>query len=112
MSKLIILYFFKILKEALIEIVKISQTMPISDIPIHLQKMRKEIEEAENKKKKLEEEIQILENEKLAKEEQVRSALRKANTLLFHLNNFIETKVKLAKFGIVIEEDLINLLNV
>jgi hypothetical protein len=98
--------FPEILKEALIEIVKISQTMPISDIPIHLQKMREEIEETENKKKKIEEEIQILEKEKLAKEEQVRSALREKNTLLFHLNNYIETKVKLAKFGIVIEEDI------
>jgi hypothetical protein len=96
--------FPEILKEALIEIVKISQTMPISDIPIHLQKMREEIEETENKKKKLEEEIQILEKEKLAKEEQVRSALREKNTTLFHLNNYINTKVKLAKFGIIVED--------
>jgi hypothetical protein len=50
--------FPEFLKEALIEIVKISQTMPISDIPFHLQKMREEIEETENKKK-LEEEIII-----------------------------------------------------
>jgi hypothetical protein len=98
--------FPEILKEALIEIVKISQTIPISDFPIHLQKRREEIEETENKIKKIEEEIQILENEKLAREEKVRSAFRGKNTILFHLNNFIETKVKLAKFGIVIEEDI------
>jgi hypothetical protein len=96
--------FPEFLKEALIEIVKISQTMPISDIPFHLQKMREEIEETENKKKKLEEEIQILEQEKLAKEEKVRFSMREANTTLFHLNNFIETKIKLAKFGIVVED--------
>jgi len=30
--------------------------------------------------------------------------LREANTTLFHLNNYIEIKVKLARFGIVVED--------
>ena len=60
-----------------------------------------EIKKLENKKKQSREDLQNLEKEKLAKEEQVRSALRKANTTLFHLNNFIETKIKLARLGIV-----------
>jgi hypothetical protein len=94
----------EILREALIEFSRISNEIPFSEIPNSLEKDRKEIEEIENKKKKLKEEILNLEKEKLVKEEQLGSALRDANTTLFHLNNFIETKVKLARFGIVVED--------
>ena len=30
--------------------------------------------------------------------------MRETNTTLFHINNFRETKVKLAKFGIIVED--------
>ncbi|HSF50459.1 MAG TPA: helix-turn-helix domain-containing protein [Nitrososphaeraceae archaeon] len=94
----------EILREDLIEFYKISETIPFSEISIYLQKMMEEIEETENKKNQVKEEIQTLEKDKLAKEEQVRSGLREANTTLFHLNNYIETKFKLAKFGIIVED--------
>jgi hypothetical protein len=94
----------EILRDALIEFVQISDKVPFSEIASYLQKTREEIGEAENKKKQVQEEKQNLDKEKLAKDEQVRSALREANTTLFHLKNFIDTKVKLAKFGIVVED--------
>jgi len=94
----------ELLRESLLEFYKISQMITFSEIPIHLQQMREKIEEKENKKKQLQKDIQNLEKEKAVKEEQTRSALREANTTLFHLNNYIETKVKLARFGIVVED--------
>lgn len=51
----------EILSDSLTEFYKISQALPVSEIPIHLQKMREEIEVTKNKKEKIEEEIQILE---------------------------------------------------
>ena len=94
----------EILREALIEFAQISYKIPFSEIPINLQKMREKIVETENRNRKLEEETQKLEKEILAKEEQVRIVLREKNTTLFHINNFIETKCNLAKFGIVVED--------
>jgi hypothetical protein len=94
----------EILRDALIEFVQISDKVPFSEIASYLQKTREEIGEAENKKKQVQEEKHNLDKEKLAKDEQVRSALREANTTLFHLKNFIDTKIKLAKFGIVVED--------
>ena len=94
----------EILRDALIEFEQISDKVPFSEIPSYLQKTREEIEEAENKKKQVEEEKRNLEKEKLAKDGQVKSALIEANTTLFHLNNFRETTIKLAKFGIIVED--------
>ena len=92
------------LRDALIHFAQISDKVPFSELPYYLQKINQEIREKENKKKQLEEDIQILEKEKAVTEEQTRTALRETNTTLFHLNNFIETKVKLAKFGIIVED--------
>ncbi len=94
----------EILKDALLEFVKISKELPFSDIPNHLQQIREEIKELKNKKKRLEEEIQLLENEHLEKEEKTRSSLKDANMTLFHLDIFVKTKDKLEKFGIHIED--------
>jgi hypothetical protein len=92
------------LRDAIIEFAQISDKLPFSELPSYLQKRNEEIKEKENKKKQLEEEIQNLEKEKLAKEEEAKTAVREANTTLFHLNNYRETKVKLAKFGIIVED--------
>jgi hypothetical protein len=91
------------LRDALAEFARISDIIPFSEIPSYLQKKHEEIKELGIKKKQLEEDLQILEKEKASKEEQVRSTLGDANTTLFHLNNF-ETKVKLARLGIVVED--------
>ncbi|HET7643361.1 MAG TPA: hypothetical protein VFK40_07620 [Nitrososphaeraceae archaeon] len=92
------------LRDALIKFAQISDKVPFSELPYYLQKINQEIKEKENKKKQLEEDIQNLQKEKAATEEQARTALRETNTTLLHLNNFIETKVKLAKFGIIVED--------
>ncbi|HEX5185523.1 MAG TPA: hypothetical protein VFV86_01420 [Nitrososphaeraceae archaeon] len=92
------------LGDALIQFAHISNKVPFSELPFYLQKINQEIKGKENIKKQLEEDIQNLEKEIAVKEEQVRTTLREANTTLFHINNFIETKTKLAKFGIVVED--------
>jgi vacuolar-type H+-ATPase subunit I/STV1 len=92
------------LRDALIQFAQISDKVPFSELPYYLQKINQEIKEKENKKKQLEEDIQNLEREKAATEEQTRTVLSEANTTLFHLNNFRETKVKLAKFDIIVED--------
>lgn len=91
-------------RDALIQLAQISDKVLFSEIPGYLQNINQEIKELENKKKQLTEEIQTLEQEKLAKEEQTISALREENMALFQLNNFIGTKIKLARLGIVVED--------
>ncbi len=59
----------EILREAIMEFIKISKEVPFSQVLSHLEEKREEVEQLENKKKNLEEEIQNLEKEKLATEE-------------------------------------------
>ena len=92
------------LRDALVQFAQISDKVPFSELPFYLEKINQEIKGIENIKKQLEEDTQNLEKEIAVKEEQVRTALREANITLFHINNFIETKIKLAKFGIVVED--------
>ena len=92
------------LREAIIEFVKISHELPFSQIPSYLQQTRGEMKELENKKKRLEEEIQILEKEKLAVEEKTKFSLKDANTILFQLEIFVNTKNKLEGYGIPVED--------
>ena len=51
--------YTEILREAIIEFIKISKEVSFSQVPSYLEEKREEIEQLENKKKKLEE-IQIL----------------------------------------------------
>lgn len=59
----------EILREAIMEFIKISKEVPFSQVLSHLEEKREEVEQLENIKKNLEEEIQNLEKEKLATEE-------------------------------------------
>ena len=68
-----------ILKDALLQFVKLSDESPFSDIPKYLHK-KTEIEQLENKKQKLKEEIQTIEQEKIASEEKVKSSLKNVRT--------------------------------
>jgi transcriptional regulator with XRE-family HTH domain len=94
----------KILRDAILEFVKISREMPFSEVPSYLQQTREEMEQLENKKKKLKEEIEDLEKEKLATEEKTRSSLKDESTTLFHLDIFLKIKNKLESFGIPVED--------
>jgi transcriptional regulator with XRE-family HTH domain len=93
-----------ILRDAIIEFIKISKEVPFSQVPSYLEEKREEIEQLENKKKKLEEEIQILQKEKLATEEKVRSSMKDANLTSFNLDNFVNTKNNLSRYNILVED--------
>lgn len=69
-----------ILKDALLQFVKLSDESPFSDISKYLHEKNEEIEQLKNKKKELKEEIQTIEKEKIAAEEKVRSSLKNART--------------------------------
>jgi transcriptional regulator with XRE-family HTH domain len=94
----------KILRDAILEFVKISREMPFLEVPSYLQQTREEMGQLENKKKKLKEEIEDLEKEKLATEEKTRSSLKDESTTLFHLDIFLKIKNKLESFGIPVED--------
>lgn len=94
----------EILKDALLQFVKLSDESPFSDIPKYLHEKNEEIEQLENKKKKLKEEIQTIEKEKIASEEKVRSSLKNARTTLLNLDIFANTRDELESYGIHVED--------
>jgi len=94
----------EILREAIIEFIKISKEVSFSQVPSYLEEKREEIEQLENKKKNLEEEIQILEKEKSATEEKTSCSIKDANITLVDLELFVNTKNKLSRYNILVED--------
>ena len=94
----------EILREAIIEFIKISKEVPFSQVPSYLEEKREEIEQLENKKKNLEEEIQILQKEKLATEEKTSCSIKDANITLVDLALFVNTKNNLSRYNILVED--------
>ena len=93
-----------ILKDALLQIVKLSHVTPFLDIPKYLHEKNEENEQLENKKQKLKEEIQTIEQEKRATEEKVRSSLKYARTTLVNIDIFVNTRDELESYGIHVED--------
>jgi transcriptional regulator with XRE-family HTH domain len=93
-----------ILNDVLLESVRISNELPFSEIPNYLNGLKEEKEQLENKKKGLKEEIQTIQKEKVAKEEKVSSSLKNAGTTLVNLDIFVNTKDKLERYGIPVED--------
>jgi hypothetical protein len=93
-----------ILKDALLQIVKLSHETPFLDIPKYLHEKNEENEQLENKKQKLKEEIQTIEQEKRATEEKVRASLKNARTTLVNIDIFVNTRDELESYGIHVED--------
>jgi transcriptional regulator with XRE-family HTH domain len=93
-----------ILKDALLQFVKLSDESPFSDISKYLHEKNEEIKQLENKKQKLKEEIQTIVKEKIAYEEKVRSSLKNARTTLVNIDIFVNTRDELESYGIHVED--------
>jgi phage terminase Nu1 subunit (DNA packaging protein) len=89
-----------ILKDALLQFVKLSDQSPFLDIPKYLHEKNEEIEQLKNKKQKLKEEIQTIEQEKIASEEKVKSSLKNVRTTLVNIDIFVNTRDELESYGI------------
>ena len=94
----------EILREAILEFIKISKEVPFSQVPRYLEEKREEIEQLENKKKNLEKEIQILQKEKLAIEEKTSFSIKDAKITLVDLALFVNTKNNLSRYNILVED--------
>jgi len=93
-----------ILKDALLQFVKLSDESPFSDISKYLHEKNEEIKQLKNKKQKLKEEIQTIVKEKIAYEEKVRSSLKNARTTLVNIDIFVNTRDELESYGIHVED--------
>lgn len=93
-----------ILKDALLQFVKLSDESPFSDISKYLHEKNEEIKQLENKKQKLKEEIQTIVKEKIAYEEKVRSSLKNARITLVNIDIFVNTRDELESYGIHVED--------
>jgi hypothetical protein len=89
----------EIIKEALLQFVKISDELSLSEIPRYLQGIADELKQLENKKK-IKEEVQTLEKEKVAADEKVCSSIKNASTTLANLDIFVNTKKEVDIYGI------------
>jgi hypothetical protein len=94
----------EIVKDGLLEIAKISNDIPISELTDYFHRKREENENLEKENKKLQENIKILRTKESYVKKSISLALKDYNTTESNLAIFMNIKNKLEKFGISMED--------